>query len=210
MTENEKPKIGGVVLAAGGSSRLGRPKQLLQFEGKTLLRLAAEAMASSICEPVVVVLGAEFEKSAAEIEGLPVTACLNKNWRSGMSSSIGVGLAKLIEMAPEIDAVLIALCDQPSVTSEMLNRFGERFSETKAPVIAAAYNSVTGVPALLSCELFDELSRLEGDTGARDLIRGRAGIETIDLPEAAYDIDTPDDAASLRFESFTDRKRGKC
>ena len=193
MTGN---KVGGLLLAAGSSSRLGQPKQLLEFRGKTLLRHAAEAMASSVCDPVVVVLGAEIERSATEIEGLGVTTCLNANWRSGMSSSISVGLAGLTEISPDLDAVLISLCDQPLVDAEMLNRFGQKFATTNADVIAAAYNGITGVPALFSRELFGELSRLDGDKGARDLIRSRPDIKTIDLPEAAFDIDTPDDAVN--------------
>lgn len=195
MTGN---KVGGLLLAAGGSSRLGQPKQLLEFKGNRLLRHAAEAMADSSCDPVVVVLGAETEMSAMEIAGLSVAQCLNEDWESGMSSSIKIGLAMLLELAPEIDAVLVSLCDQPYVTTEMLNRFGEKFSTTNAAVIAAAYNGVTGVPALFSREMFDELSRLDGDKGARELIRFRADIETIDLPEGAFDIDTPDDAAKLQ------------
>lgn len=193
MTGN---RIGGLLLAAGGSSRLGQPKQLFEFKGKTLLRHAAEAMTESSCDPVVVVLGAETGMSTIEIAGLSVVQCLNENWQSGMSSSIKIGLAMLLELAPEIDAVLVSLCDQPFITTEMLNRFGEKFATTNAAVIAAAYNGVTGVPALFSCEIFEELSHLDGDKGARDLIRSRFDVETIDLPEAAFDIDTPDDAAN--------------
>lgn len=197
MTGSETLRIGGIVLAAGGSSRLGQPKQLLRFKGKTLLRHAAEVMSASMCDPVVVVLGAEAERSAAEIEGLTVTTCLNKDWRLGMSSSISAGLAKLIEIEPGLDAVLIFLCDQPLITAEMLNRFVGRFTCTRAGVFAAAYNGVTGVPALFSRELFAELKKLVGDKGARDLIRSRPDVETVELPEAAFDIDTPGDVAKL-------------
>ncbi len=193
MTGSRDVKIGGLLLAAGGSSRMGQPKQLLQFKGKTLMRHAAEAMAASICDPVVVVLGAETARSAAEIEGLSVFQCLNENWKSGMSSSIKIGLAQLVEIAPEIDAVLISLCDQPYVTAEMLNRFSEKFAASDASVVAANYNGVAGVPALFSRELFGELSRLDGDKGARDLIRSRSDIEIVELLEAAFDIDTLDD-----------------
>ena len=184
-------------MAAGGSSRLGKPKQLLQFKGKSLLRHAAKSMVVSMCDPVVVVLGAESERSAAEVEGLQVVACINENWPSGMSSSIGVGLAKLIEIAPEIDAVLISLCDQPFVTSEILNRFCKKYAATDAAIIAAEYDGVTGVPALFSRELFGELSLLQGDKGARDVIRSREDIGTVHLPEAAFDIDIPEDVAKL-------------
>ncbi|MEO7673460.1 MAG: nucleotidyltransferase family protein [Pyrinomonadaceae bacterium] len=202
MTESESVKIGGIVLAAGGSSRLGKPKQLLQLEGKTLLRRAAEAMSASMCDPAVVVLGAKSGGLADEIEGLRVIHCLNQDWRSGMGSSIRIGLAKLTEIEPGLDAVLISLCDQPFVTTEMLNRCGEKFAETKLPIVAAAYKGVTGVPALFSRELFGALSQLEGDKGARDLIRSRPDIATIDLPEAAFDIDTPEDAANLQPNSI--------
>jgi len=199
MTGNEKPKVGGIVLAAGGSSRLGQPKQLLQFKGKSLLRHAAEAMSASMCAPAVAVLGAEVERAAAEIEGLAVTACVNEDWRSGMSSSINVGLTKLIEIEPDLDAILISLCDQPLITAEMLNRFVEKYKVSDSAIIAASYSGVYGVPALFSRELFDELAHLEGDKGARVLIRHLADIETIDLPEAAFDIDKIDDAVKLKI-----------
>lgn len=185
-------------MAAGGSSRLGQPKQLLKFKGKTLLLRAAEGMAASICDPVVIVLGAESEKAAAEIEGLSVVPYFNENWRSGMSSSIRSGLARLIKIEPELDAVLISLCDQPFITSEMLNRFGEKFAATDAAIIAAEYSDITGVPALFSRELFGELSRLEGDKGARDLIRDLTDIVVINLPEASFDVDAADDLKYLK------------
>ena len=197
MAGREKLKVGGLLLAAGGSSRLGRPKQLVEFKGKTLLRHAAESMAASICDPVVAVLGAEAGRSATEIDGLQVAVCINENWHSGMSSSIRSGIEKLVAIEPMLDAVLISLCDQPFINTEMLNRFGEKFAEGRQSVIAAKYNGVAGVPALFSRELFSELSRLEGDKGARDLIRSQRDLVTIDLPEAAFDIDTPDDAAGL-------------
>src|SRR3990170_2001437 len=101
MTESSVPKIGGLLLAAGGSRRLGTPKQLLEFEGKTLLLRAAEALVETSCEPVVVVLGAEIERSKDEIEDLPVSFAINDDWESGMSSSIRVGLEKLLAIEPE-------------------------------------------------------------------------------------------------------------
>lgn len=197
MTENSNPKVGGLLLAAGGSRRFGTPKQLLEFEGKTLLRRAAEALVETACEPVVVVLGAEIEKSKAEIEGLPVSLIVNNNWESGVSSSIRVGLQNLLLLEPGIDAVMITLCDQPLVNSEKIGRFIEEFERSNAAIIAAKYDEILGVPALFSREMFDELSNLTGDKGARDLIRLTDATFTIDLPEAAFDIDTPDDSLHL-------------
>ncbi len=198
MTGNENLKIGGILLAAGGSSRLGQPKQFLQFEGKTLLRRAAEAMVVSICDPIVAVLGAEKEKAKAELAGLQVNICFNHDWQSGMSSSIKCGLSELLLIEPEIDAVVITLCDQPFVDAQTVGRLADRFSETDTQIVAAQYDGVAGVPALFSRAMFDSLSRLEGDKGARDLIRDPNGsVATIEIKEAAIDIDTRDDLDRL-------------
>lgn len=186
-----------MLLAAGGSSRLGQPKQLVKFQGESLLRRAARALAGSVYFPVVVVLGAESDASASEIAGLPVYQASNSDWQSGMSSSIRTGLARLLEMEPAIDGVLIALCDQPHVSAEMLERFAERFSVSNAAAIAAAYDETIGVPALFSRELFGKLQTLRGDKGARELLRSRSDVLTIDLPSAAFDIDTDPDLQRL-------------
>ena len=199
MTGIEPLKIGGILLAAGGSSRLDQPKQFLQFEGNTLLRRAAEAMTESICDPVVAVLGCEKEKAVAGIADLPVKVRHNRDWRSGMSSSIKAGLQELLLIEPEISAVVITLCDQPFVNAETINRLAEQFAESRTKIVAAEYGGVAGVPALFSKEMFDALSKLEGDKGARDLIRDpNASVETIQIKEAAIDIDTPDDYDRLK------------
>lgn len=190
MTENRAPKIGGLLLAAGGSRRMGEPKQLLEFQGKTLLRRAAESLVEAGFKPVVVILGAEVERSKAEVENLTVSFAVNDEWKGGMSSSIRVGLENLILLEPDIDAVMITLCDQPFVTAEKLDLFIEEFKRNKVAIIAAKYNEAFGVPALFSRAMFGELAKLEGDKGARDLIRQTDSIISIDLPEAAFDIDT--------------------
>jgi molybdenum cofactor cytidylyltransferase len=204
MTEaasEDQKKIGGIVLAAGGSSRMGRPKQLLQFEGKTLLRRAAESMAASMCDPVVAVLGAESKKTAAEIAGLPVRACINEDWENGMGSSIKTGLNEMLRAAPDISAVVIMLCDQPFITAEQINNLVTKFTETQKPIIAAEYNGVAGVPALFSKEMFDALSQIEGDKGARELIRNSSdATETVPMPEAGVDVDTLDDYDRLKLK----------
>ncbi len=193
MTENERFKLGAVLLAAGGSTRLGRPKQLVEFEGETLLRRAARTLVDSVYYPVVVVLGAETDASPAELEGLPVYSVVNDRWREGMGSSIRVGLERLVGIEPEMEGVLIALCDQPRVTAGMMDLFAARFEGGNNPVVAAAYEGTVGVPALFSKELFTSLLELEGDKGARHLIRTRGDVATVDIPAAAFDIDTASD-----------------
>ena len=193
MTENSDSKIGGLLLAAGGSSRLGQPKQLLQFEGRSLIRISAENLVASGCDPIVVVLGAETDRSPEELSDLGVGICINEEWQSGMSSSIKVGLKALAGIEPTLGGVLITLCDQPNITADMLGAFLSRFRISRPAMIAARYGEIVGVPALFSNELFEALFQLHGDTGARELIRQRNDIVTIDLDAAAFDIDTPDD-----------------
>lgn len=193
MTANKAIKVGGLLLAAGGSVRLGSPKQLLEFQGKTLLRRSAEALVESRCEPIIVVLGAEIERSSAEMSDLDLMSVVNEDWESGMSSSIRVGLEKLLVLEPNIDAVMITLCDQPFVTAENIELIIEEFERNAAAIIAAKYNEVLGVPALFSRATLGKLAKLEGDKGARDLIRETDSAISIELPEAAIDIDTIDD-----------------
>ena len=196
-TESSSPKIAGLLLAAGGSSRLGRPKQLVVFEGKTLIRRAAEALIEAGCSPVYVVLGAETERSLQELEGLEVFVGINDSWASGMGSSIALGVKSLTESGMRPDAILISLCDQPLVTAEKLRMFLDTYRETTAVVVAAGYNDVAGVPALFSSRAFPDLASLKGEKGARGIIRNFPDAVTIPLPEAAIDIDHDQDLERL-------------
>ena len=198
MTANKTGKIGGILLAAGGSSRLGRPKQLVEFQGKTLIRRAAETLVCSQCEPIVVVLGAEIERSTAELNGLDVAICINEKWQTGMSSSIISGLRSLLTIEPNLHAVVITLCDQPHVNSVDIDNLITAFKVSGPPIVAAKYGETTGVPALFSRKLFDDLLQLEGDKGARQLIQHNfESVETIEIEKAAIDIDKLDDADRL-------------
>jgi molybdenum cofactor cytidylyltransferase len=207
MTANisETPtKIGGLLLAAGGSTRIGRPKQLLQFEGQSLLQRAAQTLVKSACDPVVVVLGAEPEQSIAETAGFPVRTCVNTEWSSGMSSSIRAGLRELLVLEPELDAIVITLCDQPLVTADHIDSLINEFRQTGSPIVAAQYSGTTGVPALFAKTLFDDLTHLEGQNGARQLIRTRPDdVRTVNIEEAAFDVDTVDDLTSLENKILT-------
>ena len=198
MTGNSTGKIGGMLLAAGGSSRLGEAKQLVQFQGKTLIHRAAETLVDSQCDPVVVVLGAEIVESTSEIADLPVNICINEDWRSGMSSSIKAGLEEILLIEPDLGAVIITLCDQPHVTTVNIELMITEFQRTASPIVAAQYGETVGVPALFSKELFNELIELNGDKGARQIIRDRLPfVKTIEIDKAAVDIDVPDDVARL-------------
>ena len=190
--------IGIIILAAGASVRMKQPKQLLKFDNKTLLRRAVETAIAANYEIVVVVLGANFEQTKSEIADFPINICFNENWREGLSSSIKIGLKNLLKIAPEVAACLVSLADQPFITAKHLNLYAEKFFQTNNPIIAAEYNGTIGVPALFSREIFDELCEISGDKGAKMLIdRHQNRLTTINLPEAAFDIDTPEDFAKL-------------
>ncbi|HSK74226.1 MAG TPA: nucleotidyltransferase family protein [Pyrinomonadaceae bacterium] len=198
MNFSEKPKIGVIILAAGSSSRMnGTPKQLLKFQGKTLLRRAAETALQGGFYKTIVVLGANHKIFRKEIEDLPLQIAVNENWQGGVSSSIKAGLLTLSE--ENLDAVIFMLCDQPFVSAEILRRLRDVFAETKKAIVASEYENTIGVPALFAREIFDELHNLQNDEGAKKIIKkdmNRTALVTV--PEAAFDIDTLRDYEELK------------
>jgi molybdenum cofactor cytidylyltransferase len=189
--------IGILVLAAGGSSRMGRPKQLLQFNGTTLVRRAAEA-ALSVGRLVVVVTGASADEVATELRELPVTIVLNPNWASGMGSSIRIGVQGLIDLEPNLDALVITLCDQPGVSARILGALIDSHRVAGKLLCAASFGDAVGPPALLGREFFSELLSLPDAHGAKQiLMKHPESLSRLHCPEAARDIDTPVDYESL-------------
>lgn len=191
-------QVGLILLAAGGSQRLGSPKQLVaDAEGRSLVRRAAETALASACRPVVVVLGASAEAVEAEIAGLPVTVAVNTEWQTGLASSLKVGLNAL-EKTDMLDAVVVMLCDQPQVTSALLDVLITAHADIGHAIAACEYGGALGVPALFGHTLFSALASLTGDEGARRVIKNHAGPMTrIPFPEGTFDIDTPRDAQAL-------------
>lgn len=189
-------EVGIIVLAAGGSSRMGRPKQLLRLEGETLVRRAADTAVASTCGPVVVVLGAHSDEVRAELEGLPVTIAENPEWEAGMGTSIAVGMAAVEAAAPSAPgAIVIMLCDQPGVTPAHLKALVSAWQRSGSPV-ASEYGGAIGVPALLPSSLFPDLGRLSGAAGAKSLLRScRNDVIAVPFLAGALDIDTPEEYA---------------
>ncbi len=191
-------RIGLVLLAAGGSSRLGTPKQLLVFQGRTLLRRAAEEAVASGCHPVVIVLGAYADRLTREIVDLPVLVAQNAAWRTGMGSSIRTGIEALTEAGHALDGVVIAVCDQPFCDAAMIRRLLEGHAHGEQRIVAASYAGVYGVPALFDATLVPELLALHGHEGARRVIESyRDGILSVTFDAGAVDIDTPEDLTRL-------------
>ncbi len=191
--------VGVVLLAAGGSTRLGHPKQLVHYQGRTLVRRAAEAAEAARCGPVVVVLGAARDAVAAELDGLSVRTVDHADWAAGPGGSLRAGLRALTDMgAPALDGVLVMLCDQLRVDAAHLRALRDTFARTRAPVVASAYAGTRGVPALFARAVFPELEALAPGQGARGVIaREPSRVVEVPLPGGGDDVDTPEDVARL-------------
>lgn len=198
MVESNSTGVAAVILAAGSSSRMGSPKQILQFRNNSLLRHAALAALGAGCRPVIVVTGAYAELSRRELDGLNVQEVLNPRWETGMASSIRVGVEGLVSADADAVAAVFMLCDQPHVTADVLSGLVGAHRATGRSVVASTYGGSFGVPALFSRTLFAELMRLEGRSGAKEVIKRHAS-EAHFLPfrGGEVDVDTPDDFSRL-------------
>jgi molybdenum cofactor cytidylyltransferase len=191
------PRIGVVILAAGASTRMGTPKQLLLYQGQTLIRRVVETALASVCNPVVVVLGANASVVGNELE-LPVLVTRNREWETGMSSSVRAGVEALLAADGDVEGVVMMLCDQPFVTAELIDELVEARHRTDRSIIATDYRETRGVPALFARELFPEIFRLSGDQGARQIIRNHPeDTAAVSFTDAAIDIDTRQDYDAL-------------
>ena len=198
MIESNSANVGAVILAAGSSSRMGSPKQTLQFKGISLLRRAALAALGAGCSPVVAVIGAHAELCRRELDQLDVREAFNPDWQTGMASSIRAGIEDLVSMEPDITAAVLLLCDQPHVTSDVISSLIVAHQATRRPVIASAYDRSFGVPALFRRLLFAELMQLEGMSGAKEIIKRHASeAHLLQFPEGEVDVDTPHDFSRL-------------
>ena len=190
-----------LLLAAGESSRMGRPKQLLPCpgDGVPLIRRRAEDALSLDIGSVVVVLGAHADACRSALDGVPTRIVHNDQWSRGLGSSIACGMNALDTAG--LSAVLLLLCDQPHAGPQRLRRMHGLHFSTGASITAARYAGVIGTPAFFGSEWFPRLAQLDGAAGAKSLIQSCANTVPFDWPEAAFDLDTPDDAE--RWESLT-------
>jgi len=184
------------VLAAGLSRRMGRPKLLLEFKGRPVIRHAVERVIAAGLHPVLVVTGAEHDALARALAGLEVQLAVNPTPESGQGSSVGVGVSAL---PAGTDAVLIALGDQPGVPAEVIPALIEALKQPGKAIAAPRYADGLGNPVLFGSSVFQELLALGGDRGARSVIErdpSRLAVVEVASP-MPRDIDTPEDYESL-------------
>lgn len=199
-------RIAAVLLAAGGSTRLGTPKQLLRDEaGVALVARAASQLLTAGCGPVIVVTGAEYGPVSDALTGLAVTVVHNAAHREGMGSSIRCGVWALTLASIDVAGVLIAACDMPQVDSEHYRRLCV-MSEGGILRTGSAYMAdqcvdtvplLVGIPAVFPRSDFGTLQLMSGDRGARALL---SQPRTLAVPSlrCMFDLDTPSDVAAWR------------
>jgi xanthine/CO dehydrogenase XdhC/CoxF family maturation factor len=185
--------VATVVLAAGGSRRLGRPKQLVELEGAPLVHRVAATCVATEAGPVGVVLGAGAAAVADALGELRVARIVNDAWQQGMASSIRAGVRWAQTTAA--GALLIVLADQPLLEVGHLTALRDAWL-AGAPIVASRFDGIVGAPALFDRAQWTTLEQLEGDQGAGRLLRA-GGVVAIDWAGGAMDVDTPDDVLAL-------------
>ncbi|BCM93386.1 purine catabolism protein PucB [Abditibacteriota bacterium] len=191
------PRVAAVVLAAGSSSRLGQPKQLIEFEGQTLIRRTVGTVIASMVDLVVVttsVNGIGFEE---ELEGMKWTRAVVENPQLGQSESVKAGL-HAVEARGGFDAILLTPCDLPLLSISHLNELIATYQSGKWDIVASRYGGTLGAPLIVGRELWPELHELRGDVGVRKILP--AHLQTtaaVMWEEGKFDIDTPKDIKML-------------
>lgn len=188
------PKIAAIVLAAGASSRMGRSKQLLTVDGKSLVSRAAAAALEAGCDPIVVVTGAGHESVMTELSQLPIKMVFNSNWSLGMGSSLRAGMTELLDAHPDIKAAAVLVCDQPKLNGNVLRSFLQAWAANGKPMAACRYAGTLGPPCCFASAKFADFLRINDAQGAKQLLLADPGeVTPFDWPEGAIDLDTPQD-----------------
>jgi molybdenum cofactor cytidylyltransferase len=187
--------ISAILLAAGESKRMGRPKQLLEWEGKTLLRHSLESLIASAADETILVLGHEAGRIRASLPELPIKIVTNPDYRQGMASSLRQGL---LAMDPRSEAFLVLLADQPGIGPEIINTLIRAFhqADPERGIVRPVYRDRPGHPVLIGVQYRQEAMELRGDVGARPILLNHPEdiLEiAVDQDAILRDIDTPEE-----------------
>jgi molybdenum cofactor cytidylyltransferase len=190
--------IGVIILAAGGSSRLGQPKQLLRFQDKPLLQHIVDQSQIFTFEAYVLVLGAHAVEIQKSIDPGHFKVIINEDWEEGMAGSIRRGVEASLFIEPELEHILILLSDQPFVTSELIHEMIAAHTKRGKEITGCGYEDTVGVPVLFTRRFFKELCMLEGDRGAKVLIKKYPDkLAVVPFELGSLDVDIPEDYTKL-------------
>ncbi len=194
----KKTKIEIMIMAAGASRRLGQPKQLVKYQGETLIRrISKEALHTEIGN-VTVVTGHDHKKVENEIKELGIDTFYNAEWEEGLGASIRNGLTNILNAKPDTNAVLLTMVDQPYVDGAHLKKLANAYDSSRPMIIASAYSSTFGVPVLFDSQYFEEMKQLKGDEGGKKIFANYLrNIVEIPFIKGAIDIDEKEDLESL-------------
>lgn len=192
------------ILAAGQSSRLGRPKQTLLFKQQSLLQHSIHAATTSGIGPVIVVVGANEKDIRRHIEAEPVTIVANNDFEEGIASSIRAAISHILQIHPDCHSVVLMVCDQPFVSGRLLTNLVSLKQKTGKAIVACSYKNSIGVPALFDKCFFPELLLLTGEQGGKKVLsKHQTDVTTLPFAEGDIDIDTNADyEALLNVPSF--------
>jgi molybdenum cofactor cytidylyltransferase len=187
-----------LILAAGQSSRLGSPKQLLEYNGASLIKRVVQTALDSQIGRVTVVLGANAKKIGTELDMPGLCLIENSDWEEGMASSIRAGVKAITDLEADTDGIMILVCDQPHLEKPVLDQLLQVQKETGLPVAASVYQGRTGTPAVFHKSFFPLLMELKGDTGARKLFSEHSDqVALVPFEKGIIDIDTKEDYEKL-------------
>lgn len=194
MNSTRTPDSGLILLAAGNSRRMGRPKQLLPFGGKNLMQICLDTASSSGARPILVVLGASEDQIPVENSDRDLIRLVNPNWAEGIGSSIRFGIRFLIKEFPGIGGVLLMSCDQPFLEVGILLELLREARGSRPGIAASLYDGHLGIPVYFSKDFFGELSEIAGDHGARDILkRNQDLVRAVPFLRGGFDLDTPEE-----------------
>lgn len=198
----------GVLLAAGASERLGQPKQMIQYKGQPLLLRTLQVLAAMKPETLIVVTGAATDAITNLLDGQACKAVYNPNWRNGMGTSLAAAARHLQLEERRAQGVLVMLCDQWKIDVADIRKLLDTWAPGPEQLVVSTWTGksgpIQGPPAIFPSDCIGELARLEGDEGARPIVRRhRSRLVRVDMPHAAADLDTPADLVTFQ-QSITE------
>jgi molybdenum cofactor cytidylyltransferase len=195
-------KTGIIILAAGNSSRMGEPKQLMMFKNKTFLQHIIGEARNALLDPVICVTGYQSEVISESITGMEVSVVYNEHWSEGMGSGISAGIKHLL--LSDVDSVILTVSDQPHVSSDLFLTMLKMKARSGKKIVASSYAGTLGTPVLFSKEYFNQLKSLNGNQGAKNIVKiNLPDVCSVEFEKGNIDIDTKEDYKNLISENDT-------